>query len=324
MNEIGGYFPMSLDFGNNDFLHSNLLMLNTGRNALELILRRLHNVKRVWIPYYTCSVIIEPLDKLNIPYSFYRLNESLELKHIVNVVDSEYILYTNYFGVKGDYVTELKNIYKEQLIVDNSQANYNPPIGYTFYSPRKFFGLPDGGIAFIPGDSIGIDDFELDKSCDRLSHLLIRFEDSAEKGYEAFKANSVKLQGQPIRRMSLLTRTLLGNINFKKARGLRLKNFQYLHSQLKHINKFNFRNMSKSDVPMVYPFWTEDINLREKLLQHKIYVATYWPNVLDWCEENQLEYKFAKEIIPLPIDQRYDKEDMNNILNVIKQKFDYE
>ena len=70
---------------------------------------------------------------------------------------------------------------------------------------------------------------------------------------------------------------------------------------------------------MVYPFMTDDKSLRGRLLENKVFVARYWPNVLEWCKEEALEYKLVTQIIPLPIDQRYVKEDMQRILNIIKQ-----
>lgn len=39
-------------------------------------------------------------------------------------------------------------------------------------------------------------------------------------------------------------------------------------------------------------------------------MATYWLNVVEWCGIGELEYGFAKSLLPLPIDQRYDKENM--------------
>ena len=71
---------------------------------------------------------------------------------------------------------------------------------------------------------------------------------------------------------------------------------------------------------MVYPFMTDDESLRGRLIQNKVFVARYWPNVLEWCQEDELEYKFATHIISLPIDQRYDEEDMKRMIKVITTK----
>ena len=57
--------------------------------------------------------------------------------------------------------------------------------------------------------------------------------------------------------------------------------------------------------------------LRKKLIANKVFVAKYWPIVDEWAGENALETWMANHILPLPIDQRYGKEDMERILNII-------
>ena len=109
----------------------------------------------------------------------------------------------------------------------------------------------------------------------------------------------------------------MGNIEYERIRQTRIENFNYLHEHLN--SKFPFA-MSEDDVPMVYPYYSENgIDLRAKLIENKIFVARYWPNVLEWCKENDIEYKFAKNILPLPCDQRYGEEDMERIITLIKQ-----
>ena len=69
---------------------------------------------------------------------------------------------------------------------------------------------------------------------------------------------------------------------------------------------------------MVYPYRVrEGADIRKKLIVDKIYVATYWPNVFQWCASDALECRLADDILPLPIDQRYGSCDMERILNVI-------
>ena len=45
--------------------------------------------------------------------------------------------------------------------------------------------------------------------------------------------------------------------------------------------------------------------------------ATYWPNVLKWCSEDMLEYELTNNIIALPIDQRYGREEMDYIIKLL-------
>ena len=76
--------------------------------------------------------------------------------------------------------------------------------------------------------------------------------------------------------------------------------------------------MDSFNCPMVYPFMTDDESLRGRLIQNKVFVARYWPNVLDWCKNDDFEYKLVTQVIPLPIDQRYGEIEMNKIIEIIK------
>lgn len=63
---------------------------------------------------------------------------------------------------------------------------------------------------------------------------------------------------------------------------------------------------------------TDDESLRGQLIQNKVFVARYWPNVLEWCSKDEFEYKLATQIIPLPSDQRYGEIEINIILDFFK------
>ena len=69
---------------------------------------------------------------------------------------------------------------------------------------------------------------------------------------------------------------------------------------------------------MVYPFLAPIKELREKVIENKVFVARYWPNVLDWTTEKEMEYILAYQMQPLPIDQRYGNEEMQRIIDLVK------
>lgn len=316
--EIGGYFELELpDCGG--FLHDDGVLLNSGRNALEYVLMSLRDVKHLYLPYYTCNVVMEPVEKMGIPYSFYHINQKLEIESLPLLQCGDYLIYTNYFGIKDEYVKTLANHYGAKLIVDNAQAWFAEPIKgvNTIYSPRKYVGLPDGGIAYCT-KHIDEGSFDQDVSFDRCSHLLKRIDVGPSEGYAVFRANSKQLIGQPIKRMSRLTKRILLSIDFEVVRDKRKKNFGLLHQCLNKTNLFFMPLIESFACPMIYPYLTNDRSLRQKLIENKIFVATYWPNVFEWCKQEDMEYDLANRIVFIPIDQRYDKEDMKRIVEMIK------
>lgn len=317
---IGGYFELELpDYGR--FLHDDGVLLNSGRNALEYVLRSLPDVRRIWIPYYTCEVILEPVRKLGIAFSFYRINAALEIWDAIDLQAGDYLLYTNYFGIKDCYVQNLADHYGMRLIVDNAQAWYADPIPgtSTVYSPRKFVGIPDGGIACCDF-GIDVDQFEQDNSFNRCSHLLKRIDLGAAAGYQDFRENSGLFVNQPIRKMSRLTERMLRAVDFEAVKQKRKSNFLFLNERLKKENEFSLLDCSSFECPMVYPFLGEENSLRELLIKNGVFVATYWPNVSNWSGQSLLESRLAQDLVCLPVDQRYGELEMERIVSLIKRE----
>lgn len=317
MNEIGGYFELELSKGDLSMLPPGVLV-NSGRHALEYIIRASKNtMKMLWLPHYTCDVVLQPIRRCGVNFKFYSINERFEIANDIVLKKGEFLLANNYFGIKDDYMSKLTGIYKNRLIVDNAQAFYCPEkLGSNYiYSPRKFFGIPDGGIVFSTTSLE--EDLPEGFSSERCSHLLKRIDRNAESGYNDFRTNSSQLKDEPLTHMSKLTKGLLGTIDFEWIKIKRKTNFEILHSVLSETNKLIIPEKESYACPMVYPYMSNDPDLRKRLIDNKIFVATYWPNVLDSCPIDSIEYQFASNIIPLPIDQRYGMEDMDKIIKII-------
>ena len=313
MTSIGGYFSLELPYC--EEYHKDALKLNTGRNCLEYILR-CRQYSKVYIPYYTCDVILEPFQKLGIPFDFYHINLDLEITDNIQLKKNEALLYTNYYGLKQKYTETLAEKYGQQLIVDNTQAFYAKPIEGidTFYTCRKFFGVPDGAYLYI--NTKLEEELEQDVSYERMSFLTKRIDLGAEAGYADFREQSHLLIGQPIKQMSKLTERLMQSINYQLIADQRRKNFKLLHDSLKSSNLYNI-HLDEEAVPMVYPYLTARKGLREFLIQNKIFIATYWSSVLKFNQINLSEQQLVNQLLPLPIDQRYLDEDMNRIIKHI-------
>lgn len=312
---IGGYFSLELPLY--EEYHKHALRLNTGRNCLEYILR-VQSYTKVYIPYYTCDVVLEPFLKLGVPYEYYHINIHLELAEEVQLGENEALLYTNYFGLKQRYTEKLAQQYGRQLIVDNTQAFYSKRIDGidTFYTCRKYFGVPDGAYLYI--DEELDEESEQDVSWDRMTFLSKRLDLGAEAGYGAFKELSQSLSMQPIRKMSRLTERLMKSIDYQIIAQRRRENYSYLHEHLATTNHLQL-TMDDEAVPMVYPYLSQSGGLRDKLIENKVFVARYWPNVLEWAERNDLEYRLTLQTQYLPVDQRYGMRDMERIIRCINE-----
>lgn len=312
---IGGYFAIELPQG--DFPHADGLLLSSGRACLEVALRQ-RQPARVHVPRYTCDVVVEPMARLGIEVALYPVSADLLPDPLPGVAADEMLVVNNYFGLQDEHCAMLAKRLRDRLIVDCAQAFHAPPVGhgaYTFYTPRKFCGVADGGILF--GDGLVAVELARDRSWERSSHLLQRLDDGARAGYAAFQRNDASLTGQPAMRMSHLTRCLLQAYDHGQARLRRNANFAVLHDALSGRNAFVLPPRDSFACPMVYPFRSAEPGLRQRLIEAGVFVATYWPNVRDWCPPESAEYRLMDELIPLPIDQRYHQADMQRILNVV-------
>ena len=310
---IGGYLELELNEGPE--YHPDAMKLNTGRNAFEFILQG-RSYRKVFLPYYTCDVMLHVIERLGINHQFYHIDTNLEpCFDFADVQEDEGFVYTNYFGVKDRYVKSMAGGCRN-LIVDNAQSFFSKPVpdADVFYSPRKFFGLPDG--AYLYTDLSFDQSLECDHSGARFAHLLDRIEYGPERGYASFRNNSAELLEVPVRRMSHLTQRLLRNIDYAQVSAKRRTNFSTLHDGLGSLNELKFGLMD-ADVPMAYPFYTHVRALRQRLIENRVFVAKYWPNVVRWTKPGDLERDYAENIVPLPVDQRYCPSDMKRILSLI-------
>lgn len=310
---IGGYFQLELRSGAH--YHDDALRLNTARNCFEYILLA-RKYRKVYIPYYTCEVMLQPLVRNRIDYEFYSINADFEPTEIKQLQEYEAYLYTNYYGLKQQCVERMAGIYGSRLIVDNAQAFYAPRVDGidTFYSARKFFGVPDG--AYLYTDCRLDLSLSRDKSYMRMGHLLQRVDDGAEAGYGAFRDSDDSLDNQTIKAMSLLTDAILRSIDYAEVARKRRANFRYMDERLGAGNAVRLF-CDDTTVPMVYPYFTHDTSLRKRLIDRRVFVAKYWPNVAEWCSEDQIEYKMAESLVALPVDQRYAEKEMDTIINNI-------
>ena len=313
MKEIGGYFALE-EFHGNEY-HEGLVAVNSGRNALLYIVIA-KNIKKLYLPYYLCDAISKLCEKNDIQYEFYHID--IKFKPILekDIEHDASVYIVNYFGqLSKDDIYIYKEKYKN-IIVDNAHAFFEKPLNGidTVYTCRKFFGVSDGG--YLSTNIILNDLDQSDISKDRFIHILGRYEENASAYYSYFQQVEEVFYNLPLKYMSKLTRNLLRGINYNSIAKQRQENFAFLHSALKSRNKLDLK------IPygaFMYPFMIDNgMEVRKKLQQMKIYIPTLWPNVLEECKPDTLEYKLAADILPIPVDQRYGIEDMKYLAEVIK------
>ena len=72
MKSIGGYFELETKPA--AAYYPAAIALNTARNAFEYVLL-VRKYSKVYVPYFTCEVMFEPLKKLDIEFQFYQIDK---------------------------------------------------------------------------------------------------------------------------------------------------------------------------------------------------------------------------------------------------------
>lgn len=315
---MGGYFELELARHEETGLHRAMPAYQSARAALHALLTSARpRPARLWMPRYICDAMIAPALHAGVEVSHYGIDRDFHIRDDICLQANEWLLYVNYFGICGDQVRHvLSRFSPAQVIVDCSQAWFAKPSEglATIYSPRKFFGVPDGGILYT--------DIAMDTDCPgdqgsfgRLSHLLKRLAEGPEAGYADYQAAETSLDDLAPRRMSRLTRRLLDSVDQHRAREARNSNFAQIHKSLHASNRLAIPQ--EIDGPLCYPFLSEDDTLRQKLLARRVFTPTYWQDALKRLSPDAPEAAMVHRIIPLPIDQRYGTEDMSRMLEMI-------
>lgn len=314
---IGGYFELELAKGDRSY-HDSPLAFKSGRSTLQFLLETLAP-SLVHLPFYTCDGLLEPFFHTNVPYVFYEIDEQLNPKNLPTLYENEFFLYINYFDLKRETVAELSEHYKHQFIADSTLAYFAKGNGrsWLFNSCRKFFGVPDGSFLYGPGDllthTIVVQNEEY-----TVDHLLKRFNGHPTEGYASFVQNE-RLCGGDIAGMSRLSEHLLSQVDHTSVSEKRRLNFRFLHGLLADLNKMEF-SADEESVPMLYPFLPNCVIDKKRLYEKNIFVPTYWSDVTMRAGDGFAHEKYLSEtLLPLPVDHRYDEEDMTQLANTIKK-----
>jgi hypothetical protein len=317
--EIGSFISLDLSDSGEYFLSKKTIArLNSARAGIFHACR-LYKCESIYIPYYLCPSVKKFLSENSINVKQYFINEKFE-PLIFDQKKGHAFLLVNYFGILS--VKRMKKLADQfsNVIIDNSAAFYCDPVEgyYNVYSPRKFFGVPDG--CYVIGNRANrfTDQYGQDFSSATASFLLKRIEFSLQDTYEERMKNEERINKSGILRMSRLTRTLLNNIDYSNLKQKRIKNFSYADKLLKGINKINATTYIDEDsAPMVYPLVIENSELNNKLKNNHIYTGRWWNHVLSEVPDSTFEAWLSKYMIPAPIDHRYGKKEIKFIQQVL-------
>ncbi len=312
---IGGFFELELPTNGSSY-HPQALALCTGRACLGLALDTIRPT-RVHVPFYTCDALVEPILLRRIPYTYYALNERLEPATLPRLQASEIFIYINYFGIKSQYTSELRQLFREGLLVDNTHDFFHRGFedNWSFTSARKYFGVPDGAYLYSPS-SLGDDPSRFTGIS--VEHSLNRLLGDLELGYRQYVEYEKSLDST-IQRISLLSESLLSQVPYDRIRDRRRDNFNFLHRELGADNQLAV-DLNEDSNAFCYPFLPAHPLAKSELHAHRFFIPSFWRDTLSRDTAGfELEKKFSEELLPLPIDHRYTDHDLTLLSTFIRR-----
>jgi len=314
---IGGYFELGLA-SREAPRYPHAALFQSARAAFLSLLRK-GNPQRIWMPRLICDSMLGAAAASGAQIQFYDLTQDMRVADGVHPRESDWLLCVNYLGLCGSACTDALSRFDPRcIILDHAQAYYAAPLPClaTLYSPRKFFGLPDGGLVVsqLPlKDPAGIDT----GSFERMSHLLLRLGGPPEAGYEDYRRAEKTLDDVEPKGMSILTRKLLASYDAEGARLRRNANFRRLHEMLGQGNDAAPAT-DAVDGPLCYPYGPVRPSLRSALLERRIFIPVYWPEVLARVANGSVEERWVSSVLALPCDQRYGEDEMTNMAALVQ------
>lgn len=325
--EIGSFLELQFNskkewYAENKYPNFEIARLNSGRTAIYHAVQCLQ-AKRIYIPYYQCETVREFLMRKGVEIRYYSIDK--DFTPLINALDIEQdsaILIVNYYGIMSNMrLRELAERYNH-VIIDNSQAFFAKPIEtcMNVYSARKFVGVPDGAYVIGKNALNGWNSYPQGFSSDTAVFLLQRYEYGCEgKAYENRILNEQRINREDVMKMSILTRKILDGTDYCSIQQKRRENFGYACQLFDEINCLDVKKHFADDVvPMVYPLVVERDDLLEKLLKAKHFQGHWWSYLLQEMPKESFEYWLSKYIIPITIDQRYGKQELEYLRNCVK------
>lgn len=306
------------------------LMLSSARSGIKLLIDLL-KPHQVWMPSYLCRAMTDAAAAPQAQLLFYEMDARLSIVDdgwLEQVRPGDLVVCIDYFGfpAPGNYMQAAKD--KGALVLEDAcQALLSPcssVADFVLYSPRKFVGVPDGGIlVFKKSDVAG--SIRLHSGAERWIQASLRAGElrtefdraGADNGwFELFRQAESMVPVEAFA-MSETAKERLSHYNYENIAEQRRQNYFELVRQLGSMALCP--ELPDAVVPLGFPL---TVNNRGRifsiLYERKIYPPIHWPIEGIVPPQFRASHKLASEIMTLPCDQRYDSADMVRMSLILK------
>lgn len=312
---------------------------DTGRSALKLALRdwmarHTGAAPCVWVPSYICPSVCEAVSQLGLKIERYVDRPMPNSWRPPTPGPIDVVLVVHYFGLLNqDALRWLQGQEGRSwgAVEDCVQAPYSAGAGkagdYAITSLRKWWAAPDGALvrarwpvaadALLPPDEGYVGR--------RAFAKLARGHHVDEATYlDWIEQSEERLECSAPRAVSWLSERLLGAANLAQATHARRGNWLALEDGLRARSSVRplFGNLPDGAVPLAFPLLVAEGRrdaLRRFLASQRIYCPVHWP--LPALGNAEADVALSRQILSLPLDQRYGVTDMQSVIGCINEFF---
>ena len=351
--EIGSIFPLSdavltrAELKKSSF-KGDRLFYSLCREALFDIAKAMRGTgDTVLIPAYTCQTVITPFEEAGWHCEYYPISRSLRIdeRKILELIGKHHpslIIVHPYFGMdldKNEYslLTNIKNK-GINIVVDLTQCLFSTE-DYSFASfivasYRKWMPIPDGGyLKLLSGKAVILQPESENKDfTEREKNAMYLRGQYFENGEQRTKSISISMSKAADfiaennitpHKMSQVSYNLLSEQDIDYNQKSRYSNYTYLFNNIiesKEIIKVCQNLNDVTTAPLYFTIYVKDrSSLQRKLAQDAIYAPVIWPVEDERVLINEEVKYIYDHILAIPIDQRYNKSDMQRVTEIINQ-----
>lgn len=323
---IGGLFGLEPPFMAKDkqtppFAGASISYFLNARCAVYTVCQSL-KPRIVWLPSYLCGAILDPIRSLNVPIRYYNAGPNFQpdtANWIGDVRPRDLVLLIHYFGFPNTtFPADLLKRRGAVIIEDASQGLFvkqqYPESVCIVYSPRKFLGVPDGGL--LTSECVNTLDLGILESPPTewwrralaVTQMRREFDlrGAESPWFTLFRQVEESFPLGPYR-SSDLARVLIENgTDYQIIKKARRENYLALLEPLKEFAVFP--ELDAETVPLGFPVCVHD-HQRDKVLEvlygQRIYAPVHWRIQGIVPEEYRESHLLSRRILTLICDQRY-------------------
>jgi len=303
-------------------------MFRTARAALAVWLTQ-RKVTRVWLPAYICPAVADAVQASGASLVWYPTDSRLHActQTLSAALSGDAVLCVHYFGRGIDPALRTLAAQRPDLlwIEDRAQAMYTqgPAFGDALlYSPRKLFGVGDGGLMATteacPPLSAPTDDGPDDGPNDWQANDARAADPQGltpERWFPAFQAREADMDCAP-RPASARTLQCLSQLEWHTEAEARRRNWRLLSARLSDMALWPEADIDF--VPLAYPIVVDEAPaLQADLARAQIWCARHWAS-LPAPKHYGDAHDLSQRCLSLPLDGRYGAEDMQRIAETIR------